>query len=153
MMTRFIVFSLMFNAFLSFSVYGDTTIWKGEVNANGSPTDAIPLVLHQKYKIKVSGYVNLGKWIQNKEELANDACYDFNFNKETHLEKVRTFRNSNDISVCDGKYHPDHIYQSLPFTAKQNKIHFWVFDTDYENNTGAFQVEIIQISNDIPKSN
>lgn len=126
------------------NVYADKVIWKGEVKSDGTPTEAINLMFNEQYKIKASGFVNLGKWVQQGEKLATDACFEFN--KETSLEKVASLQNSNQISICEGKYHPDHIYESLPFTAKQTKIHFWIHDTDYDDNSGAFQVEIIQLS-------
>lgn len=126
------------------SSYADEVIWKGDVKSDGSATIAIPLVLHEQYQIKANQYVNLGKWIQGGEELANDACYQFN--KEKFISKVETLKNSQNISVCDGSYHPDHLYQSEPFVAKQNRIHFWVYDTNYEDNAGAFHVEIIHKS-------
>lgn len=119
-------------------------VWKGEVNSNGNPTEAIPLQIHKKYQIKASGYVNLGKWIQNHQKLANDACFEFS--QEGKVEKVETLKNSNEISVCsDNTYHPDHAYQSEPFTANSDRIHFWVHDTNYEDNSGSFQVQIVEI--------
>lgn len=111
--------------------------------SDGSPTKAIPLVLKQQYRIKVSGFVNLGKWVQGGEALANDACFEFS--KEKNTSQIETFKNSQDISVCDGKYHPNHIYQSIPFIAKQDRIHFWIYDTEYDDNSGSLQVQIIQI--------
>lgn len=130
---------------LSFSVgfcESEKVVWSGHVSSDGTPSKVISLELGKKYQIKVNGFVNLGKWVQNREELANDACYEFNREKET--TNVKTFRNSHDISVCDGKYHPDHKYQSEVFTAKQNKIHFWLFDTNYDDNKGAMDVQVIE---------
>jgi hypothetical protein len=118
-------------------------IWNGEVNSNGNPTEAIPLQLFKKYQIKASGYVNLGKWIQNHQKLANDACYEFS--EEEKTEKLEALKNSNEISICDNKFHPDHVYQSEPFVAEQDRIHFWVYDTRYDDNSGLFKVQIIEI--------
>lgn len=120
-----------------------TVIWSGKVSSDGTPSPPINLKLHQKYQIIVNGFVNLGKWVQNREQLANDACYEFN--KEKNLSQIKSFQNSSEISVCDGKYHSDHIYQSEPFIAKENKIHFWVYDTDYDDNSGAFDVQVIEL--------
>lgn len=135
----FLIMSLFTATYCS----ADTVIWNGKVSADGTPTPPIDLKLNQKYQIVVGGFVNLGKWVQNGEQLANDACYEFN--KKKNLSKVDSFQNSGDISVCDGHYHPDHIYKSAPFKAKENKIHFWIYDTDYDDNTGAFDVQVIQL--------
>lgn len=144
MMKRiFLLSSLFFMSFASIG-YAEKIIWSGDVSADGKPTNAIRLTLRQEYQIRVSGFANLGKWIQNKEKLANDACFEFN--KEGSTAKIATFRNSSDISVCDGKYHDNHVYQSEPFKAEQNKIHFWLYDTNYEDNTGALKVQIVQLS-------
>lgn len=128
------------------SLYADQVIWKGEVTSDGATTPLIPLTLRERYKIKVAGSVNLGKWVQAGQKLANDACFEYN--KMQSLTKHEFLRNSHDISVCDGTYHSDHEYESQPFIAKKNRIFFWIDDTDYEDNSGSFQVEIIQITRD-----
>lgn len=126
---------------VSTTLIADEVIWSGKVKSDGTPTPPVKLVLNETYEIKAKGFVNLGKWVQAGEKLATDACYEFN--KETEQDKIESMRNSLNISVCDGTYHPDHIYTSKPFEAKHNLIHFWVFDTDYEDNNGAFDVEVI----------
>jgi hypothetical protein len=122
------------------NAYSDHIVWSGLVLSDGTPTAPVKLELHKEYFIKASGFVNLGKWVQGGEKLANDACFEFN--KEKNTAKVESLKNSNDISVCDGDYNPNHIYQSAVFTAKQDRIHFWVHDTTYEDNSGSFKVEI-----------
>jgi len=124
----------------------EKVVWSGKVDSNGNPTVPISLVLHHQYQIKVSGIVKLGKWKQGGKLLANDACFEYVEGENREMVKVMSLRNSNDISVCEGKFHEGHIYQSLPFKAKQNKIHFWVFDTNYEDNYGAFDVEVTEVS-------
>lgn len=121
----------------------EKVVWKGEVLADGTPSQPIQLKLHHEYKVKTEGFVNLGKWKQGGEQLANDACYEFN--TEGELAKLESLRNTSGISVCDGKYHPDHIYHSETFTAEQDKIHFWVHDFNYDDNSGAFKVQILQV--------
>lgn len=143
MIARIFLFSTLLCMLFSVGIQGDEVIWSGDVSSDGSPSRPVQLVLGQEYKIKASGFVNLGKWVQAGEKLGNDACYAFN--SKTHLEKIASLRNSGDISIGDSTYHLDHVYESAPFTAKQNKIHFWVSDTDYEGNTGAFKVEIVRI--------
>lgn len=143
MFKRLLPYFFFLNSYIC-SSYGDEVIWKGKVNSDGIPTELIPLKIHDKYQIRVSGYINLGKWVQQGEKLANDACYEFG---EKNLPtKQGTLKNSNNISTCDDKYHVDHIYLSKPFVAKQNRIFFWVYDTDYEDNNGAFELEVIHKS-------
>lgn len=142
-MKQVIFFLLCMTSVFTGAYAADKIIWNGEVSSNGEPTKPITLVNHKKYQIKVTGFVNLGKWIQNNEELANDACYEFG--KSDKKRKSEAFKNSSDISVCDNNYHPDHIYQSEPFIAKENRIHFWVYDTNYDDNSGAFQVQVVEL--------
>lgn len=136
---KLFAFSLLF--FSATVSSADEVIWSGDVQSDGTPTQPITLTLRENYQIRASGFINLGKWIQASEKLANDSCYEFN--KEKELQKIECLKNSQNITVCDGTYHPDHVYQSQPFTAKQNRIHFWVYDTDYDDNHGSFKVEII----------
>lgn len=125
------------------SGYADENIiWSGDVKSDGTPSSLVTLKLHHQYQIRVKGFVNLGKWIQQGEELASDACYEFN--KEKEMSKAESLKNSSGISVCDGHYHPDHIYLSEKFVAKQDRIHFWIHDHYYDDNTGSFQVEILE---------
>lgn len=138
--------------FSSFS-FADNVIWSGKINSNGTPTESVKLSLGKMYKVKVSGTMNLGKWRTDKQPLVNDSCYEF-FADPGHQKgnpiKIDTFKNSLNVSVCDGKYHADNVYESEPFFAAQSGIHFWIYDTDYENNTGALDVQIIQVSDDSP---
>lgn len=128
--------------------HADKVVWKGDVDADGTPTDAIRLEIRKRHQIKVSGFVNLGKWKQGGKSLANDACYEFSEEGNSPV-KAETLKNSHDVTVCsDKKYHPDHIYQSEPFVAKQDRIHFWIYDTLYDDNSGSLQVEITQVTED-----
>lgn len=131
---------------VAFSLRAEKLVWEGSVQSDGTPTEAIPLELTKKYRFKVSGFTNLGKWVQNREKLANDANYEFN--SEGAVEKLVSFRNSLDVPVGDGKYHSDHIYLSEPFTAKQNRVHFWMYDTDYDDNHGELKVELLHIADE-----
>ncbi len=135
--------SWLIASLVTLSTYGfaDTVVWKGTVKADGSPSAVVTLALGQRYEIRVSGTMNLGNWWQNKEQLLNDACYEFSSN--TTPTSQPAFKNSNNINVGDGKYHPDHIYQSNPFTAAQSGVHFWIHDKDYSDNSGELQVEVI----------
>lgn len=142
-MQKIICFLTLFIFLLASSAFAEKVIWKGKVSANGTPSEVISLDMHKQYTIHVHGYVNLGKWVKGGEKLANDACFEFN--KTTKVSKAASLENSLYITVCDGLYHLDHVYQSQPFIAKKNRVHFWVNDTYYDDNTGEFEVEVIQL--------
>lgn len=142
-MKRFCFFLSFCLVFLQAFAFTENVIWKGEVSADGTPSPVIKLVLEKKYQIKVSGTINLGKWWQKGEPLENDACYEFN--EEVTPRKLLSLRNSMNIPLHDEEFHPDHIYLSRPFLAAQDGIHFWVYDTNYSDNSGAFHVELIEL--------
>ncbi len=131
--------------FISAHSYAGTVIWSGAVYSNGAPTAPIKLVLGRNYQIKVSGTLNLGKWWQKGLPLLEDACYEFN--EQVSPSPLVSIKNSINISICTGKYNSDHVYLSTPFIAVQNSVHFWIYDTDYSDNEGALQVEIIELNN------
>ncbi len=122
----------------------NSTIWSGRVSADGTPSPVVKLKLGSKYQIQVSGTVNLGKWRRDGAPLENDACYEFG-PKGSSPEEITNFKNSMNVTVGDGHFHPTHVYQSNPFFAAQNGIHFWVQDEDYEDNSGLFLVEIFEL--------
>jgi hypothetical protein len=115
MITRFLLCCI--SSFFICSSYADEVVWKGKVNSDGTPTELINLNIHDQYQIKVSQSINLGKWIQANEKLANDACYEFS--TKLPPSKFESLKNSLNISVCDGEYHNNHIYLSEPFVAEQ----------------------------------
>lgn len=127
------------------NICADTIAWSGTILADGSPTPAIKLNIGSTYRIKVSGTVNLGKWWIQGQSLGSDPCYEFSTNV---LPPTRheTFKNSMHLSICDGTYHPDHIYESTPFVAVQDRLHFWIYDSTYEDNTGSFDAQVIEIT-------
>lgn len=133
----------LFLAFLS--VAEGKVVSSLEVSSDGEPSKTTILELDRKYQIKVSGALNLGKYWQGSTVLANDACYEFVASTGKMTSPLKNFRNSFDINVCEGHYSEDHTYFSKPFVAKQNKIHFWIDDFDYTDNTGALHVEIIEV--------
>jgi hypothetical protein len=120
-------------------------VWKGKVNSDGTPTELITLKMHERYQIKASQFINLGKWVQGGEKLANDACYEYNPKLPPHHSE--SLKNSQNIQICDNTYHEDHVYKSEFFEAKQNRIFFWISDIDYDDNNGSLDVEIIHKSN------
>lgn len=122
-------------------VYADRVIWDGQVSAKGEPSPIVHLKEGEKYKIRVKGEVNLGKWRQQGEALAEDACYEYN--SKVAPKRLETFKNSMNIDVCQGLFHVDHIYESDYFLAVQSGIHFWVHDSNYDDNSGSFRVEVI----------
>jgi len=128
---------------LSTHCFAEKVIWSGDVSSDGTPTKAVELTLEKQYQIRVKGTVNLGKWWQAGKPLEEDACYEFN--TPSGPQKNETLMNSIQISVCDGKFHEDHVYTSPTFTAKQNKVHFWINDEDYSDNTGSLRLQILQV--------
>lgn len=139
---RFLFLCCLF--LFSMSLFAEKVIWSGTVSASGEPTPDIPLELRGEYIIRSSGVVNVDKWIEGKEKFSNDACYSFGTNGKT--EGVVSLQNSLNVPMCTGTYLQDHVYESAPFTADQNRIHFWVYDIDYDDNNGEFDVEIIELN-------
>ena len=88
--------------------------------------------------------MNLGKYWEGNEILADDACYEFIAKTGKMTSRIRNFRNSLDVDVCQGNYNSDHTYTSQPFVAKQSKIHFWIDDIDYGDNSGSLHVDLIE---------
>jgi len=134
-----------FLALLCTHASAENLIWEGEVNSNGTPSPFIELKLNQKYNIKVSGVINTNKWHQAGQNLGEDACFDFA--EQLHPVANELIKSSLiDLDFCkDGLYHPDHVYESHPFVAKQSGVHFWVNDDDYTDNTGAFKVQVFEL--------
>lgn len=146
----FRIITMMCLGFSSLCI-ANQVVWKGKVQSDGNPTPTVKLIIGQRYKLKVSNTMNLGKWRTNKQPLANDACYEFFANssdQELEPTKVNSIKNSLNIALCNDKYNPDHIYESNPFLAAQSGIHFWIDDTYYEDNTGALDLEVIQVEKD-----
>jgi len=138
-------FLLLLNLSFFLTCHAEQIVWSGEVNSNGTPTVSIPLVLGQKYQIKASGIVNLGKWWQQGKPFANDACYEFN--PQLTPTALQTLKNSLNLPLGDGSYHINHVYESAPFMAVQSGIHFWIYDTNYADNSGSLHVEILKLEN------
>jgi len=118
-------------------------IWKGEVSSDGGPSPAIQLTQGKTYQIVVTGQMSLGTWSKNGKQLANDACFEFAA-AGTPIH-IPCFQNTLNINVCDDKFHSNHVYQSQPFAAEKDSISFWIFDTDYSDNSGNLQVQLNQI--------
>ena len=142
MLKQVCAITLFFALFTTCS-FAKEVIWNGQVPSDGTPTGAIDLTLHKKYQFIVSGTMNLGKWVQAGQPLSDDA--GFEFNSSLGPKRLNTFRNSSDIPLDNTTFHPDHIYKSIPFTAMQNKIHFWIEDEDYSDNTGSLNIQLVQL--------
>lgn len=124
----------------------ERVVWSMPVKADGTPTPKLELQLGERYQIRVSGTINLGNWTQNGEKLVNDAFYQYN--DRTAPTLLPSLKNSMNIPFRDSHYHPDHIYVSNPFMAFQTSLHFWIYDADYNDNTGHLKVEVIKIDQD-----
>ena len=144
LMKKLCHFFLIVSILCSGSMWADSVVWSGEVNSDGTPTVNIPLTLGKKYQIRVSGEMNLGKWWQQGKPLAEDACYEYN--DLVQPIKLDTLKNSMNIPLDNTAYHPNHVYQSKPFVTAQSGIHFWIYDTDYNNNSGSLHAEVLEIS-------
>ncbi|MBN9377178.1 MAG: hypothetical protein BGO14_04645 [Chlamydiales bacterium 38-26] len=142
MFKSMLAISTLFTIFIS-SLSAEHVVWSGAVSSNGNPTQAVSLNLDKKYQIVAQGTINLGKWVEGGHRLEDDPCYEFN--APSGPEKLKSLRNSNDIPLNDKTFNPEHLYKSEPFVAKQSKIHFWVYDLDYSDNTGAFDVKIVEL--------
>lgn len=125
-----------------------TVIWKGPVRSDGPPTPKVRLTVGQTYQIDVTGSIILGRQEKSGKQMINDACYEYNSMGVPIL--LPTFKNTLNISVCDGKYHANHAYQSQPFVAEAEDISFWIFDTDYRDNSGELQVTVSQVGKVLP---
>lgn len=128
------------------TLHADKVIWKGEVNSNGTPTPSIKLELGKTYQFKAEGTINLGKWWQDGKPLIEDS--NFEYNENVQPQPYSTLKNSMNIPIGSDKYNPDHIYFSKPFVASQNAVHFWIYDTNYDDNSGSLKVQITQITAD-----
>lgn len=136
---------LFLSTFISFSIYAaeEQVIWSGSVSADGTPSPNITLELGKRYQITVSGTIQLGHWLQNQQILTNDAFYQFN--DRVKPSSSSSLKNSMNVPFTDNTYNPDHVYSSLPFTAFQSAIHFWIYDTEYADNSGALQIKIVKL--------
>lgn len=123
--------------------FSQVVVWSGDVSADGTPTQAIDLKLDKKYQIIAKGTINLGKWVEAGKALGEDASYEYNAPSSPTV--ADNLRNSINIPLENKNFNPQHIYKSLPFVAKQSKIHFWVHDLDYSDNKGSFTVELVQL--------
>ncbi|QLH37386.1 MAG: hypothetical protein HWD61_15605 [Parachlamydiaceae bacterium] len=133
-----------FSMLLASASFAEHVVWEGQLAADGTPSPVVDLKLNKTYEIVVSGSVNLGKWVEAGKPLAQDASYEYN--APSGPTKAKTFRNSSDIPLNDSAFNPTHVYRSEPFVAKQNKIHFWIQDADYSDNTGNLTVKVQQLN-------
>lgn len=148
-MKHFLSCVVVAGLFCSGNSYADTVIWSGSVSADGTRVGPVELIPGQSYRIKVNGTMSLTKWWKAGLPLKADAVYEFNANSEP--APLYSFKNNLDVAVSDGKYHADHLYQSAPFMAVQSGIDFWIYDTDYSDNSGALEAQVIKL--DPPQSN
>lgn len=140
---------LFFSTFCGAATFAnEALVWKGSVSSDGNASASIPLEIGATYQISVSGTINLGKWRQNGQPLGEDAYFSFEISNPSDLtgvSKSDNFKNSMLIAVGGEKYNPSHVYVSQPFKATENRIHFWVYDTNYDDNSGAFSVQIFKL--------
>jgi len=147
----FLVFFLAIFGF--YSAVADTLVWSGNVNSKGDSTPSIPMQNGETYYVKVMGSMYYGKWEVNGKGLNNDACYEYT--AKGHADPLPVFNTFLNISVCDGRYRPDHVYFSVPFISGGEPASFWNFDTDYRDNSGRLFVELYHVDsrNDVMARN
>ncbi len=113
------------------------------VPSDGRPVTLDGLEVGGSYQLRVSGSMTFGRWAATGATLRNDACYEYD--AKGFPDPLTVFQNSFDVVVC-GLYRSDHVYLSAPFVAPSQRLVLWVFDTDYRDNDGALDVEIIPIA-------
>lgn len=141
-MKHFFLSTVLF-ATLCSSCFAEKIVWNGELSSDGTPSQAIPLDLDKKYQIIVSGVINLGKWVEGGVPMDEDAGFEFGGPNGPEHQPV--FKSSNEMALDTKKYNPDHTYKSIPFVAKNSKIHFWIDDKDYSDNNGSLKVQVVQL--------
>ena len=94
-MKQFFLSLFVFSIFCSSGVYADHVIWSEEVKSDGTPSAAVSLNLGKKYRIRVSGEINLDKWWQAGKPLGEDAYYEYN--EEVVPIKLDTLKNSSNL--------------------------------------------------------
>jgi hypothetical protein len=87
--------------------------------------------------------VPFGTW-RNGKRLINDACFEFN--AKGYADPLPVFQNNLKIPVCDGTYRPSHVYRSKPFKSNGLPLFFWIYDTDYRDNSGSMFVKVVQLA-------
>jgi hypothetical protein len=117
------------------------------VDRVGVPSDGRPVTLDGlqvggTYQLRVSGTMVFGRWPATGRTLQNDACFEYA--AKGYPDPLTTFQNSFGVIVC-GPYRSDHTYVSAPFVAPSERLVLWVFDTDYRDNGGVLDVEIIPV--------
>ena len=142
-MARYVSFLCAFMFLCMGSCFGETIVWSGEVQADGAPSPIVALEIGKRYQIRASGTMDLGRWWQQGKPLKNDACYGYN--DVVGPEPIESLKDSINIGVSDGKYHPDHVYHSEPFIAQESGVHFWIHDINYNDNKGSLTVEVLQL--------
>lgn len=128
---------------MSLDCFAEKVVWTGEVHSDGTPSATINLNLDKKYQFIVSGTINLGKWVEAGVPMGEDAFFEFD--GPNGPERQPAFKNSINVSLEDKTYQPSHTYKSMPFVAKNSKVHFWVDDKDYSDNKGSLQVKVVLV--------
>lgn len=113
------------------------------VPATGQTARVDGLVPGASYQLRISGWMTFGIWSRNGRTLQNDACYEF---AAKGYPDPLPVLNSDLGTIQCGPYDASHVYTSATFTAPSSSLSFWVFDSDYRDNSGALLVELLPVS-------
>jgi len=131
------------------SAVAQQQVWAGNVSSLGRSIQAFNLRPRLRYYIVVSRNVYFGRWSVNGRSLLNDACYEYN--AKGRPDSLPVFKNSFNIPVCDGRYRSSHVYRSAPFVYSGGALRFWIFDTDYRDNSGSMYVQVFRVGSGGPR--
>ena len=138
-----LLLALFLSTLASYGALADTLVWSGNVSSQGNSTQSIPMKSGERYYLSVKGSTYFGKWSENGAGLHNDACYEFR--AKGYVDPLPVFSTNLNISVCDGRYRPDHVYFSEPFLSSGEPVRFWIIDTDHSDNSGHLFVELYRV--------
>ncbi len=144
-----IVRVVLFWLILALPATAQQLVWSGSVDARGGAIAASGIEPGSRYVIRAWGQMYFGRWWQNGRDLWNDACYEFS--AKGYPDPLPVLQNSWSVPVCGGLYQSSHVYVSGEFEAPAGMpLSFWIFDTDYRDNSGWLTVEVYRVNQPVP---
>ena len=117
------------------------TIWSGALASNGGVIATTRLQHGQRYQVRIAGAVHFGTWKPTKRALKNDACFEFNSGRGA--VSLPIIQNSHGLNFCARGYSARHVYQTQLIYGDGRALTLRVFDTDYRDNYGSFNVQVV----------